>query len=384
MKHEELLHRCFRCGWCKMPLNYADFNCPSYLQYRFESFTAGGRMWLIRAWQQGEIQAGERLARILFTCVTCKNCVQTCAMAGIREQLVDIFMAAKGELAEQGLVPPSVRDYLKAMQTHGNPYKRPDAERARWAEGLDLPRYSGQAYLFYVGDEGAFDELGIGMARSVARLLGEAGVDFGILAEAETSDGNDVRATGEETLARALAENLTGKLNELGVKKVVTLSPHAFNIMKTDYPAWGGAFAVEHWTRVLAPRVGTLPFKETVRAVTYHDPCYLGRWQGEYEAPRALLNAVPGVTLLEMPRNRKNALCCGGGGGNFFTDVLGHGPDQAARVRVREAVETGAEVLVAACPLCLKMFDDAVKAEGLGERLAVRDAASLLLDSLAS
>jgi len=362
-----------------MPLNYADFNCPSYLQYRFESFTAGGRMWLIRAWQQGEIKAGERLAQILFTCVTCKNCVQTCAMPGIREQLVDIFMAAKGELVEQGLVPPSIRDYLKAMQTHGNPYKRPDAERARWAEGLDLPRYSGQAYLFYVGDEGAFDELGIGMARSVARLLGQAGVDFGILGEAETSDGNDVRAAGEEGLARALAETLTAKLNDLGVKKVVTLSPHAFNIMKTDYPAWGGAFAVEHWTQVVARRVRALAPAETALKVAFHDPCYLGRWQGEYEAPRALLRAVPGLTLLEMPRNRQNALCCGGGGGNFFTDILGHGGDQAARVRVREAAETGAAVLAVACPLCLKMLDDAVKAEGLDDRLAVRDLATLLL-----
>jgi len=381
MRHEELLHRCFRCGWCKMPLNYADFNCPSYLQYRFESFTAGGRMWLIRAWQKGEIQAGERLAQILFTCVTCKNCVQTCAMPGIREQLVDIFMAAKGELVEQGLVPPSIRDYLKAMQTHGNPYKRPDAERARWAEGLDLPRYSGQAYLFYVGDEGAFDELGIGMARSVARLLGQAGVDFGILGEAETSDGNDVRAAGEEGLARALAETLTAKLNDLGVKKVVTLSPHAFNIMKTDYPAWGGAFTVEHWTQVVARRVRALAPAETALKVAFHDPCYLGRWQGEYEAPRALLRAVPGLTLLEMPRNRENALCCGGGGGNFFTDILGHGGDQAARVRVREAAETGADVVAAACPLCLKMLDDAVKAEGLDDRLAVRDLASLLLSA---
>ena len=382
MIYEELLHRCFRCGWCKLPMNYADFNCPSYLQYRFESFSAGGRMWLIRAWQQGELKAGERLAKILFTCVTCKNCVQACALPGIRDHLVDIFMAAKGELAEQGIVPPSVRDYLKAMQTYGNPYKRPDAERAGWAEGLNLPRYSGQEYLFYVGDEGAFDELGIRMARASARLLKEAGVDFGILAEAEISDGNDLRGSGEGSLAKALAEKLIDRLKGLGVKKIVTLSPHALNIMKTDYPEWGGAFTVQHITQVLAPLVRKLPLKEAALKVTYHDPCYLGRWQGEYEAPRAVLKAIPGLALAEMPRNRQNALCCGGGGGNFFTDILGHGVDQAARVRVREAAETGAEVLAVACPLCLKMLDDAVKAEGLEDRLRVRDVATLLLDAV--
>jgi Fe-S oxidoreductase len=382
MIYEELLHRCFRCGWCKLPMNYADFNCPSYLQYRFESFSAGGRMWLIRAWRQGELKAGERLAQILFTCATCKNCVQACALPGIRDHLVDIFMAAKGELAEQGIVPPAVRDYLKAMQTYGNPYKRPDAERAGWAEGLDLPRYAGQEYLFYVGDEGTFDEQGIRMARATAQLLRKAGVDFGILAEAELSDGNDIRAAGEESLAKALAESLIDRLHHLGVKKIITLSPHTFNIMKTDYPGWGGAFTVQHITQVLAPLIRKLPLKETALKVTYHDPCYLGRWHGEYEAPRAALKAIPGLTLAEMTRNRQNALCCGGGGGNFFTDILGHGENQSARVRVREAAETGAEVLAVACPLCLKMLDDAVKAEGLDDRLRVRDVATLLLEAV--
>ena len=382
MKYEELLHRCFRCGWCKLPVNYTDFNCPSYLQYRFESFSAGGRMWLIRAWQEGELKAGERLARILFTCVTCKNCVQACALPGIRDHLVDIFMAAKGELAEQGIVPPAVRDYLKAMQTYGNPYKRPDEERAAWADGLDLPRYAGQEYLFYVGDEGSFDEQGIRMARASAQLLRKTGVDFGILAEAEISDGNDIRAAGEESLAKVLAERLIDRFNVLKVKKIVTLSPHAFNIMKTDYPGWGGAFTVQHVTQVLAPLIRKLPLKETALKVTYHDSCYLGRWQGEYEAPRVTLKAIPGLTLAEMTRNRQNALCCGGGGGNFFTDILGHGADQAARARVREAAETGAEVLAVACPLCLKMLDDAVKAEGLDDRLRVRDVATLLLEAV--
>ncbi len=381
MRHEELLHRCFRCGWCKLPTNYVDFNCPAYLQFRFESFSAGGRMWLIRAWQQGELKASERLARILFTCVTCKNCVQACAMPGIRDQLVDIFTAAKGELVEQGIVPPAIRDYFKSMQTYGNPYKRPATERAAWAQGLDLPRFAGQDYLFYVGDEGAYDELGIRMAGATARLLKRAGVDFGILGEDELSDGNDLRAAGEETLAMALAEEFIDRLKSHGVRKIVTLSPHALNIMKADYPAWGGSFTVRHYTQVLVPLLRKMPLAKKEIRVTYHDPCYLGRWQGEYEAPRAVLRAIPGLALVEMARNRKDALCCGGGGGNFFTDVLGHGEDQAARVRVREAAETGAEVLAVACPLCFKMLDDAVKAENLEEKIRVRDIAGLVLEA---
>jgi len=384
MEYEELLHRCFRCGWCKLPSNFVDINCPSYLQYRFESFSAGGRMWLIRAWREGELKNSERLAQILFTCVTCKNCVHACVMPGIRDHLVDIFTAAKGDLVEQGLVPPTARDYLKAMQIYGNPYRKSDKERAAWSDGLDLPRFDGQDYLFYVGDEGAFDDLGISMARSAARLLKKAGVEFGILAEDEISDGNDIRAIGEHTLANMLTERLIGRCSDLRVKKIITLSPHAFNIMKTDFLGRNGISSVQHITQVLSSLAKTLPFKETALNVTYHDPCYLGRWQGEYEAPRKLLLAVPGLTLSEMPRNRQNALCCGGGGGNFFTDILGHGGDHAARVRVREAAETGATVLVVSCPLCLKMLDDAVKTEDLTDQLAVRDLVSLILDVMQS
>jgi len=378
-EYTDLLHRCFRCGWCKLPTNFVDFNCPAYLKYRFESFASGGRMWLLSAWLNGEIETSERLAKIMFSCVTCKNCVEACALPNIREKLVDIFIAAREDLVEKSVVPPEVRDYLKAMNINGNPYKKPQEERDAWTDGLDIPRYTDQEFLFYVGDVGSYDELGIQMTRSVAALLRDTGVSIGILGNEEASDGNDVKALGERGLYEYMAERNTALFGEKGVRKIITLSPHAFNVFKNDYFYPNGRVEVYHFTQILGLMMNEkMPKGRLDATVTFHDPCYLGRWNKEYWAPRFLLGSIPGIRLVEMERNMQNALCCGGGGGNFFTDILGTGPDSSSQVRVREAAETGAEILAVACPICCKMLDDALKAEGLQDRLQVMDVASIV------
>ena len=380
--YRDILHRCFRCGWCKFPLNYTDFNCPAYLKYRFESFSSGGRMWLIRAWQEGEIATSERLGQILFSCVTCRNCVEACALPYIKDKLVDVFIEARSEMVDQGVIPPMVRDYFKAVSVSGNPYRMPAHERGAWADGLGLQGYKDQEYLFYVGDEGAFDELGKRMARSVAGLMMRAGISFGILGAQEYSDGNDVHALGEKGLAAYLAEQNTSLMSRLGVKKIITLSPHAFNAMKNQYPAHGSTFSVYHYTQVVQSLVGKpAPVLDHDRTVTYHDPCYLGRWNGEYAAPRNILKAVRGLRLVEMDRARQNSLCCGGGGGNFFTDMLGTGPDLAARARVREALATGADTIAVACPQCYRMLADAVKDEGTQDSIRVREISEIVSEA---
>lgn len=381
MKQEyaDIVHRCFRCGWCKLPTNYVDFNCPAYLKYRFETFASGGRMWLIRAWLDGDIETSERLGQILFSCVTCKNCVEACALPKIKDSLVDIFIAAREDLVEKGAVPPAVRDYLKAMSISGNPYKKPRDERSDWAKGLDLPEFTDQEYLFYVGDVGSYDELGMKMAREVGKLLRDTGLSIGILGTAEVSDGNDVKTLGEAGLASHLMQENIRVLRERGVRKIITLSPHGYNAMKNDYPSLGGRFKVYHYTQVLGLMVNDRVPKGTLDAkVTFHDPCYLGRWNKEYWGPRFLLGSVPGVRLVEMDRNMQNALCCGGGGGNFYTDILGTGTDSASQVRAREALDTGADILAVACPICHKMLDDAVKAEGLEDAIRVMDVAGVV------
>jgi Fe-S oxidoreductase len=383
MEYAELVHRCFRCGFCKFTDNCGEFNCPSYLKFGFDTYAPGGRMWLINAWLNKEIAATPNYAKILYSCVTCGNCKEHCAIL-FRDDLLNVFEAAKSELVSEGLIPPPVRDYFKALNINGNPYKEPQEERGKWAEGTGIEAFKDQEYLFYVGDVGSYDERGKKMAVFAASSLLKAGVSMGILGKEELSDGNDVKALGEKWLFQQLAEKNIEKFNKLGVKKIITLDPHAFYAFTKEYPKLGAGYDVYHYTQILSDLLqrGKLNISPLKVKVTYHDPCYLGRHSGIYEAPRKILTSIPGLELSEMYRNRQNSLCCGGGGGNFFTDMLGVGEESPARIRVREAVETGSQILAVACPLCSKMFDDAVKAEELEEKIQVKDIAEILKGAL--
>ncbi|GAB6093855.1 hypothetical protein JCM14469_01070 [Desulfatiferula olefinivorans] len=376
MDHEDILHRCFRCGYCKLPGNYVDINCPSYLAFRFETYSPGGRMWLLRAWLDGKIEAGNRFADIMFSCAACGNCVAHCAFPEFRDRLLSAFTAGREALLDAGVAPSAVRNYLTTVQRHGNPYGR----SVKKAERLGLPAYDHQDYLLFIDDAGTYDPRGREMARSVGRILERAGISFGVIDGECLSDGNDVRATGETLLFENLARHNIGVLNTHGVRKIITLSPHSFHALKNDYPALGGTFAVFHYTQVLAFAMAKLtvtPPSSPLR-VTFHDPCYLGRHNGDYVSARTILKSLPGLTLTDMDRSGKNALCCGGGGGNFFTDLLTGGAETSARVRVREAASTGADILAVACPLCAVMLEDAVKSENLDHTIRVMEVSELV------
>ena len=383
MQYEEIIHRCFRCGYCKFTSDYTDFNCPTYRKFRFETYSPGGRMWLIRAWLNNEIENSERFQEIIFSCATCANCVEHCVFT-FSEDLVNIFMATREELVNKGVIPPPVRDYLKNINISGNPYKEPAGERGKWAEGTPVKPYEGQEYLFYVGDVGSYDERGKRIAKAVANLLTKGGISFGILGAKEICDGNEVKTLGEAGLFQFLAEQNIGLFKELGVKKIITLDPHALNAFRKFYPPLGGAFEVFHYSQVLLPLIQsqTLPLHEYRARVTYHDPCYLGRHNGEYKAPRKILQAVPGMEFVEMDQHGENGFCCGGGGGNFFTDILGGGDDAPNRIRIRQAHETGAQVVAVACPQCAKMLEDGLKAEELEEKLEILDLAEIITRAL--
>jgi Fe-S oxidoreductase len=209
--------------------------------------------------------------------------------------------------------------------------------------------------------------------------LDKAGVSFGILGAEEECDGNEVYMLGEIGLFQELAERNVQKYRGLGVKKVVTLSPHAYNSMRNKYPRFEN-FEVFHYTQLLSEIIqkGKIELSKLKAKVTYHDPCFLGRYNDVYDAPREILKSIPGIELIEMDRTKENSFCCGGGSGNFVMDLLGGSEESPSRVRVREAHETGAEILVTTCPNCMTMLDDAVKDEGLEDELTVKDIAELV------
>jgi Fe-S oxidoreductase len=384
MKYDEIVHRCFRCGYCKFTADYSDFNCPSYRKFFFESYSPGGRMWLIRAWLNGEIENSERFQEILFSCATCANCVEHCVFT-FSDDLVNIFIAAREEMVNNGIIPPPVRDYLKNINTSGNPYKEPANERGKWADTTSIPAYDGHEYLFYIGCVGSYDERAKKISRAVGDLLSKAGVPFGILGNREHCDGNEVRTLGEIGLFQFLAEQNIALFKGSGVKKIITLDPHSFNAFKNDYPGLGGEFEVYHYAQILAPLIKSkkLPLKDYEAKITFHDPCYLGRHNGEYDAPRKILESIPAVNLIEMDQSRENAFCCGGGGGNFFTDILGGGDDSPNRIRIRQALDCGAQIIAVACPQCAKMLEDAIKAEQVEHQIEVLDLAEIVTRALA-
>jgi len=290
-------------------------------------------------------------------------------------------MAAREEVVEKGLVTPKVARFFRNIEAYGNPYRELRENRGRWAEGTGIEPYKGQEYLFYVGCVGSFDENGQRAARAAGELLLKAGISFGILGPAEECDGNEVRLLGESRIFQMLKEKNTETFQKAGVKKIIALSPHSYNAFRKEYP---DSFELFHYTQVLRDLIkeGRLkPNSELNTKVTYHDPCFLGRHAGEYEAPRDILRAIPGLKLVEMARSRENSFCCGGGSGNFYTDSFGGGPDSPSRIRVREALDTGASVLAVACPVCALMLGEAVKDEGAADKIAVRDVSEILKDS---
>jgi Fe-S oxidoreductase len=217
-------------------------------------------------------------------------------------------------------------------------------------------------------------------------VLETAGVSFGILGNDEECCGNEIYLLGEMGLFQNLVEKNSQKFKELGVRKIVTLSPHAYNTMKNNYPVFGGSFELYHYTQLLNDLLKENKIKPSPNKarVTYQDPCFLGRYNKIYDEPRQILLSISGLELVEMERNKRDAFCCGGGSGNFVTDLLAGSTDSPARVRAREAYETGANTLAIACPSCLTMLTDAVKAEDLDHKLAVKDISQILKESLSA
>lgn len=393
MDYKTLVHRCFRCGYCKFPTNYQDVNCPSYLCYGFETFAPGGRMWTIRFWLQGQLKISKHFQQIIYSCTACANCVKHCAFPGFRDELLNIFLAVKEELVEQGQLPKKVKEVLNSFYLHGNPYGLSAKKRTDWLSMLDPVQQvlaekpvvanfksSEHEYLLYMGDVASYDPVAQKMACSVTSLLSKMGISFGIMGTEEISDGNECLSMGERGLFEFLAKKLIEKWQDLNVKKIITLSPHSFHVFVHDYKKLGFEGEIWHFSQLLAqlPEVSleSLPGSK----ITYHDPCYLGRHNHDYQSVRQVLAQIGGVQVVEMEQNRENSLCCGGGGGNLFTGILDDGPYSVAETRLDQAMKTGAEVLLTACPGCLVMLQNAKQERH--KDFKVIDVASFILKGL--
>lgn len=322
----------------------------------------------------------------LWACTTCGYCEAACPIE--LEHLPKFFKLRQQQVMMEGAFPHELKPVFEAYESQSNPWGLPSQTRADWAQGLDVPlltdasQWSELDVLFYVGSAESFDPRGQKIARAFVNILRAAGVRFAILGEAETSTGECVRRAGNEMLFQQLATTLVGTLDGLGVKRIVTCDPHAFNSLKNEYPEFGGHYEVQHHSVFIAGllRDGRLRLQPSFERVLFHDPCYLGRHNGEYDAPRQVIRLLAKDELKEFDLHGPKAMCCGAGGARMWQEE-----SIGTRINVERAEQALAQqpqVIATACPYCAVMIEDGLKALGREGEATTRDIAELVAEAL--
>jgi Fe-S oxidoreductase len=320
----------------------------------------------------------------LWACTTCGACMDQCPV--LIEHVPKIIDMRRHLVLDQARLPRQAETALRAIENVANPYGLSHQTRADWAAGLDVPRLADRPqaeWLYWVGCAASFDERARSVAVSMVRILRGAGLDFAILGTEERCTGDPARRIGNEHLFQERARENVAVLDKHGVRKVVTACPHCFNTLANEYPDFGGRYEVWHHSQLIDRllREGRITLERPVETtLTYHDSCYLGRWNDVFAPPRDILERIPGMRLVEMARSRREGMCCGAGGGRMWME------EEQPRVnhrRVEQAVETGAAGVATACPFCLTMFDEGIAAGRLQERLAADDIAVYVARSMA-
>jgi len=322
----------------------------------------------------------------LWACTTCGYCEHACPIE--LEHLGKFFRLRQHQVMMEGAFPAELKTLFDNYESAGNPWGLPSDARADWAKGLDVPllqsseQAKGLDYLFYVGSAQSFDDRNQKVARAFVRILRAAGVRFAILGPAEGSTGECVRRAGNEMLFQTLAQGLVETLNGMQVTRIVTCDPHAFNSLKNEYPEFGGRYEVVHHTQLIDEliRAGRIRPRASFEKVIYHEPCYLGRHNGEYEAPRRVLAAVSRDAPLEFPLNRSHAMCCGAGGGRFWMEE--HIGKRINVTRLEQALPQQPRLIATACPYCTTMIRDATTQLGCDEKIGTRDIAELVAEAI--
>jgi Fe-S oxidoreductase len=375
---------CTECGRCQDA-------CPAFatgkvlspklivMGVRDHLFEEGPKALAAETYEGPAVVERGQLEEMVWDCVTCGACVQACPVN--IEQIDHILDLRRHLVMVESRFPSEAEPMLRDVERQANPWGKPQAERAAWTEGLDVrvlePGDPVPEYLYWVGCAASFDERARETARSTAKLLTAAGVDFAILGALEACTGDPARRMGNEFVFQAYAEQNVATLGEAGVTKIVASCPHCFNTLAHEYPDFGGSYEVVHHTELLASlvREGRLAPTASEESITYHDSCYLARHNDVRSQPRELAAAVG--RPVEMERREERTFCCGAGGAHMWMEERGGAINEE---RVREAAETGASTLAVACPFCTVMLDDGVKSSG--RDLRVVDVATLLAESI--
>ena len=328
-------------------------------------------------------------AEMLWQCTTCQACMQECP---VMIEHVDIIVDLRRNLVMmEANFPPELQPAFTSMENNFSPWPFSPSERADWADGLGIETMASYAattpepkedlVLFWVGCAGSFDARAKSISRAFAELMQIAGINFKILGTEEKCTGDPARRMGNEYLAQMLIKENVETLNRYNIKKVVTTCPHCFNAIKNEWGDFGGNYEVVHHTEYVAELLekGNLVVTSDLKErVTYHDSCYLGRSNDIYDAPRAVLENIPGLEIIEMDRNKSRGMCCGAGGGQMWMEET-----QGKRVnidRVEEALATEATTIASACPFCMTMMTDGVKTKDQADHVHVKDIAEILLE----
>ena len=360
--------RCFQCGLC-------DAVCP---WNRVRSFSMRK---LVRQATFGftEIESEE-----MWLCTTCGRCPQHCPRD---VQQIESGVALRRVATEYGVFPASVKPVRTAVGSligEGNPLGEDRKNRGDWAKGQSVKTFTEEMeILYFPGCYPSFDPRAKKISTATAKILNSAGVDFGILGAKETCCGESIRKTGDEELFKRLARENIKTFIDNGVKKILVSSPHCYHTFKNEYPEFMVNFEVIHITEYLLElmNAGRLELtKEIEKKITYHDPCYLGRHNGIFDEPREALKKVSGLELVEMPDSRIDSLCCGGGGGRVWMET--QKGERFGDLRIDQAIEVGAELLVTSCPYCITMFEDSRVTMGVDEKIEIKDITEIIVDTI--
>ena len=352
---------CYQCGLC-------DTVCP---WNRVRNFSMRNTV------RQATFGLPEIEGEDMWRCTTCGRCLKQCPR-GVGT--IDVSVSFRRIASDAGVSPAPIHIVSASLGAEGNPLGEERKKRADWTEGLSVKTFTeGMEILYFPGCYPSYDPRIRKVAAATVNILNRAGVDFGILGPKENCCGESIRKMGDEKLFKRLARENIKTFIDNGVKKILVSSPHCYHTFANEYPEFKANFEVVHISKYLLELINEGKLKltrEYGKKITYHDPCYLGRHNGIYDEPREVLKKVAGLELIEMADTRQDSLCCGGGGGRIWMETPKG--ERFSDLRIEQATEVGAEVLVTSCPYCITMFEDSRLALEDSETLEIKDITEII------